>query len=898
MLARMKQLWSRLSGLVKRDGAEDEMNRELAAHVALFEDEARRRGMTAEEARRAARVALGGIEQTKELHREARSYVWISDAWRDAGYAMRVMRRNPSVTITAVLSLALAIGANTAGFTVANALLFRAPAGVSEPDRLVDIGIGRPDGGFNPTSNAVYEHLCQTATTLDGIYGRPMFPSGLSFTTGSEGPVERVHGQFVTSNYFEVLGVRAATGSVFTAADAERPDAALVAVIGTPLWRSRFASDPAIAGKVMRLNGQPFTITGVAPEGFQGAGIVSADLWLPMGAQQALRAMSESPVGSQEPALDGGWMVMGARLKAGVSVARAATEVDAIGQALDRRYSKQPGSRTLRLVSASAVPGNQKVVAAFMAAIMVMMLLILLVACTNVSGVLLARAAARRREMAVRLSIGAGRARLIRQLLTETILLFAIGGTAGVVLARLMNTLFARSLPSLPFPVNVSLPVDYRVLAFTSGLSLLAALVFGLAPALQASKFDSANALKDDAQGRRSRLRALFIVAQVACSITLVVTGALFVRALQHAGSASQGFDPRGIELVSIDLTMARYTDGTAPTFWRELLERTNRLPGVERAVLGRVTPGGFESIRFSIGAPAAKTANGDFVADGNIVSPGYFATMRIPLLAGRDFNDADMRGAEPIVIVSEAVAKHYWPGDSAVGNYLSEQYGPDTGKRYRVVGVVRDIFSSSLIDGLSQAYIYLPLTQQPYTPVMTTTMNLIVRTNGQRRVGDELRSVVTSIDARLPITTTRTIDESIALGQTPQRIVASIAGSLGTAGLLLAAVGVYGLTAFIVTSRTRELGIRLALGARRSQIFRSVLGHGMTLVAIGAVAGLSVAALIGRLLASFLFGLAPMDPIAFGGATTLFAVATLAACYGPARRATRVDPLIALRYE
>jgi predicted permease len=893
MLAKLRLVWSKVASVVRRRRAEDELRRELAAHLALLEDEGRRRGLNDAEAARAAKIALGGVEQTKELHRDARSLGWLEDAWRDAGYAARVLRRNPSVALTAVLSLAIAIGANTAAFTLANALLFRSPAGVTDPDRLVDIGISREFGGFNPGSYPTYLHLRTTATTLDGVYGRPMFPSQLSFSTESEGRPERpeqVHGQSVTGNYFDVLGVRAARGKVFTEAETEQSDGRSVAVISTPLWRSRFASDPAIVGRTIRLNDRPFTVVGVAPDGFQGAGIVSADLWVPLTA----------PLTTADPGLDGGSLMMGARLKPGVSLAQAAAEVDAIGQALDRQYSTNPGTRTLRLVAASVVPGNRNVVAVFMVAIMAMVLLILLVACTNVSGVLLARAAARRREMAVRISIGAGRARLVRQLLMETVLLFTIGGSLGIILARTMTTLLVSGLPSLPFPVSVSLPVDIRVLAFTGGLSLLMALVFGLAPALQASKIDSASALKDDAQGpsRRSRLRSLFVVAQVACSITLVVTAGLFLRALQHAGAASQGFDPRGIELVSINLTMGRYTDGTATPFWRELLERTNQLPTVERAVLARVVPGGFEGIRFGIGVPGAAAATGDsFTPDGNIVTPGYFATMRIPLIAGRDFNDSDQRATEPVVIIGEAAAKHYWPGQSAVGQYMSEGSGA-TAKRLRVVGVVREIFSSSLIDGLAQSYIYLPFSQQPYVQVLTSTMHLIARTHGERRAGDDIRAVIASIDPRLPLSTTQTIENSIALGQAPQRVVASISGSLGTVGLILAAIGVYGITAFTVASRTRELGIRIALGARDSQIVGMVLRQGMMLVLVGAVAGLGVAALIAQLLSVFLFGLAPLDPLAFGVTALVFFTAAVAACYGPARRATRVDPLIALRHE
>jgi putative ABC transport system permease protein len=531
--------------------------------------------------------------------------------------------------------------------------------------------------------------------------------------------------------------------------------------------------------------------------------------------------------------------------------------------------------------------------------------IVLIVACANIAGMLLARAASRRQEIAVRLAIGAGRGRLIRQLLTETAMLFALGGIGGLALARALTWLIVPLLPSLPMPVSVSLSLDGRVIAFTMGLSLIAAVLSGLVPALQASKADVVTALKDDAPAAsgRSRVRHAFVIAQVAFSLLLVVVAGLFVRALQQAGSMNPGFDPHGVELASLDLSMAGYTDTTGARFARDLIDRVRQLPAVEAATIARVLPGGFEGIGLGgVTAPGeALPADPLFVPAWNIVEPGYFATLRIPLVAGRDFSATDLAGAQPVAIVGEGVARRFWPGQGAVGNYLAKQvYGPDgrpNGMRtLLVVGVARDVKTSSLIDGQAESYVYVPWQQE--TSRMTANMTIAARTTRGQRIADEIRAVLASMNPTLPIVTSQTLEEAAALGLTPQRVVASIAGSLGSIGVLLAAIGIYGVTAYAVTRRTREFGIRLALGARRADIVGMVLRQGMRLAAIGAAIGLALSAAASRVLVVVLAGVSPMDPLIFGGATALFIAIGLAACYGPARRATKVDPLIALRYE
>jgi putative ABC transport system permease protein len=902
-MASFRRFFARVANLLRGEARDAELSRELTSHLALFEDELQRRGMTPEDARRAARLKLGGVEQTKDRHRDARSFRWLEDARRDGRYAVRLLQRNPAMAATAVLSLAIGIGANTAVFTVANALLFRAPDAVADPGRLVDIGMSRPDGGFNPGSYLTYVDVRRRATTLAGVYAHEMFPHAMSVDSGTAGAT-RAFGHYVSSNYFAVLGVRPALGTFFddsrkSGLASELRDSAgeANAVLSHRFWAQRFNADAAIVGRSVRLNGHAFTVVGVASERFQGTGVVAPDVWVPLSAARLMRTHTDRMLVDRS----GGWLVMGARLAPGVTVAAAAAELDAIGQNLRREYPEQMGSRGLRLVSASSVPGNRGLVAVFFGLLMAMVSVVLIVACANVSAILLARAAARRREIAVRLSIGAGRARLVRQLLMETTVLFVLGSVAGVVLARATTSLMVASLPALPFPIAVSLPLDGRVIAFTMALSLVAALLSGLAPAMQASKVDPVSALKTDAQGLldRSRLRHMFVTVQVAFSLALVLGAGLFVRALQRAGTADPGFDPRGVELTSLDLSTAGYTERTGPMFWRDVLERVRALPGVESTAIARSLPGGFEGIQLGLSAPGAPAnPQGDDEPSGNIVAPGYFATLRIPLVEGRDFADGDRSGAQPVVIVSEAAARRYWPGERPLGKYLVQRIddGSDGSRMLLVVGVVRDVKSTSLIDGISPSFVYLPVEQQSW--LWTSSMTIVTRAAGGRRVADDVRTLVTGIDPSLPISSARTLDDWIALGLVPQRIAASVSGSLGGVGLLLAAVGIYGVTAFAVARRTRELGIRIALGATRRDVLGMVLREGMMLTFVGAAIGLVLGAGIGRLLTAFLFGLPPLDPPTFILASAIFVACGLVACYGPARRATKVDPLVALRHE
>jgi predicted permease len=824
------------------------------------------------------------------------SLLWFSDARRDLMHAARLLRCNPVVTITATLSLAIGIGANTTVFTVANALLFQPPRGVVEPSSLVDIGGSRSGVGFGPSTYPDYLDIRQRTTTLAGVYAYSRFPQTMSIGgTGHSAGAESIFGNLVTVNYFTVLGAVPAVGRLFGAADSDQPGASPVVVLSHRFWTQRFNNDPAIAGRTLTLNGHPFTVIGVASEGFHGTGIRALDVWVPMGMAAAVTSQGTATL-TDRRALR---LLIGGRLKPGISISQSAAEVEVIAKTIERENHEQNRQAGLRVLGASPVPGNAGPIVAFLTLFIAIAAIVLIIACTNVAGMLLARATARRQEMALRRAIGAGPVRLIRQLLAETVLLFALGGMTGLVLARGMTSVLASRLPALPFPVSLSLTLDGRVIAFTAALSLIAALLSGLAPAVEASKADVLSGLRNDAP-RIGRLRHAFVIGQVAFSIVLIIAAGLFVRGLHRAASIDPGFDSHDVQLMSIDLTQAGYTSTTGRLFVRELVDRVRLLPGVQTATTASTLPGGFEVRREALSVPGGSSSRsqGFVTVEWNVVEPGYFATLRTPIVAGRDFTADDRDGMPPVAIVSESAARQFWPGQRAVGKYLLQPtwgpQGPTNPMRtLLVVGIARDIQSSTVIDGLARAWVYVPF-QQHYLSSMT----IVARTAPGERITDELRALLVSMSPNLPIVTAQTLEDSVALGLAPQRVAASVAGSLGIVGLTLTGIGIYGVMAYAVTRRTREIGIRIALGAQRADVIGMILREGMWLLAIGSAIGVLVAGAVSRVLAGFLFGIPPIDPITFGATAVLFAAIGLAACCVPLLRAAHIDPMHALRHE
>lgn len=885
ILSWVYQTIARILSLFRRSRLDQHLDEELATHIELATDENVRRGMDAVSAQRAAVLALGSRASVMELHRDTRGLPFVENLIQDLVYGVRQLRRNILVTLTAVLTLAIAIAANTTIFTVANALLFRDPAAVADPGRIVDIGVSRHGLGFGSDSYPNYLDTARRTTTLQGVYAHTRFPTAMSFE--STNSIGHIFAMEASTNYFAVLGVKAAAGRIFEREDESPSGAARTAVLSHQFWTRRFNRDPAVIGQTLRLNGKTVTVVGVAAEGFQGTGIRAPDMWLPLRPNDNRAAM---------------WLLMGGRLRPGVSVSQAAAELQVIGRDLEQEHPVENKDLGLSTSALSPLPGESRPVGGFLGLLMGIVAIVLAIACANVSGVLLARAAARRQEIAVRLAIGAGRARIIRQLLTETVLLFGISALVGLAVARAMTLLVVSYLPVLPFPIDLALALDGRIVVFALAITLLSALLSGLAPAIQASKGEVSSALKNETRRLlgRFKLRSAFVVVQVALSLVLVVLAGLFVHALVNVSKIDPGFDVRSVEVAAIDPSMAGYNEVTAPVFLHELADRVRHMPGVEAATVSAVLPGGFEGIGLGgISAPGVTPHNGTLLYSPtwNIVEPGYFTTLHMPVLAGRDFNDDDRVGTQPVVIIGEGTARAFWPGVNPIGQSLEVRTWPRSQlkKQLLVIGVVRDPKFGSLVDGTKGLFAYVPL-QQQYQQGQQSVV--AARSIDGHRLTEEIRSVVASMNPNLPIVSSQAGEDYAALGLAPWRIAASVAGGLGIVGLLLASIGIYGVTAYVVTRRTGEIGIRIALGAKRTDIVRLILKQGLSLVAIGAGIGLALAALVGRLLMTVLFQVRPVDPITFSGAIALFAAVGLLACYVPARRAVRIDPMIALRDE
>jgi predicted permease len=880
MLSQIFEAVARIRCLFSKSDLDRNLQEELAAHIEFATEENIRRGMPVDAARRDAMLKLGSRDAALELHRDMRSLPSVETFAQDLVYGLRQLRRNPAVTLTAVLTLAIAIGANTAIFTVANALLFRDPAGVTDASRLVDIGVSYKGLGFGSNSYPNYIDIARRTTTLNGVYAHGRFPNGMKVAAGTA--VERAFVMNTSTNYFAVLGAKPVVGRVFDANETS------TAILSYSYWTRRFSRDPAVVGQTLRLDERPFTVIGVASDGFQGTGVRAPDIWIPLVANDRR---------------DAAWLVLGGRLKPGSTHAQAAAELRTIGNVLAAEYPADNKDRGLEVAALSPLPGETRPVAGFLGLLMGIVTIVLAIACANISGVLLARAAARRQEIAIRLAIGAGRFRIFRQLLTETMVLFAISAIAGVGLARVMTSVLISQFPKLPFPIHLTLSLDTRMVAFAIAVSFVAALFSGLTPALQASKGEVVSAMKNDVTSSfgRLRFRNAFVVAQVALSVLLVVVAGLFVRALLNAGIIDPGFDLTGVELATLDFKTAGYNETTGAAHARELVERIRRIPVVEAATIATVIPGGFEGIGLGgLSVPGVTPPDRKplFSATWSVIEPGYFATLHMPLVEGRDFNADDQATSASVVILGEGAARKFWPGESAAGKYIEMRTGAPPGKalppakRLLVAGVVRDPKFGSLVDGSSGIYAYLPL-QQAHLQVWTM---IVARSTDGRRLTEEIRAAVASANPTLMIESSQTGDEYASLGLAPWRIAASVSGSLGIVGLALAGIGVYGVTAYMVTRRTREIGVRIALGAGRGSAVALIVKQGMRLVAIGGFIGMAFAAGAGQLIASLLFGAPPLDPLIFSATAALFLVIGFWACYIPALRATRINAIEALR--
>ncbi|HLL75964.1 MAG TPA: ABC transporter permease [Pyrinomonadaceae bacterium] len=818
----------------------------------------------------------------------------MGSIFQDLRYGLRAFAKSPGFTAVAVVALAVGIGANATIFSFVNAMLLRPMVGVAEPERLVAVYTSDYSSGlYGASSFPDYMDFRAQSDAFEGLAAFQTAVANLA-APGDETP-ERARGLYVTGNFFEVLGVRPAAGRLFNDQDDAAPGANPFVVLSHAIWRGRFGADPSVVGRALSLDGRPYTVVGVAAESFKGLQLgETAQFWLPVS------MLPESVLSGRG---NRGFELVG-RLKPGVTAGQAQAQVSGVFARLAAAYPEtnlgtlerpdQP--RPVAVLPQTLLgPGQREDVQALSLLLLAAVGFVLLIACANVANLLLARAASRRREIAIRLALGASRLRLVRQLVTESLVLALAGGALGLVVSLWTSDL----LPSFFTGEDTSLldlSVDGRVLGFTLGVSVVTGLLFGLAPALQSTRAGLTAGLKDEggmmpAAGRRFGLRGLLVVAQVALSLVLLAGAGLFIRSLRNAVTFDPGFDADRLLLATLEIRGGQLSKEEGAQLYRELQERVAALPGVGGVTYTRVVPLGGGGQRRNIFIEGYQPRpNEDTELNTNVVGPDYFRTMGIPLVEGRDFGPQDTEKSPGVVVVNEELARRYFPGQSPVGKRLRTN---SEGPYLEIVGVARTVKYRDLREQ-PLPFVYIPLAQE-YQRGMT----LVARTDGDPlSLAPAVSGAMAEIDRRLPLFNVRTMASYVSAGLAADRMIAVMLGLFASAALALAAVGIYGVLAYSVAQRTREIGIRLALGAQRADILRLVVGQGMALVLVGAGLGLVLALVLGRLFAGLLFGVGASDPSTLAAITLLLTAVALLACYLPARRATKVDPMEALRYE
>ena len=809
----------------------------------------------------------------------------MSGITQDVRYGTRTLLRAPGFTAIAILVLSLGVGVNTAVFSLANALFLR-PLPVADPGGLVRVYSSR----HSNTRHPLYEQLRSRNATLSGLAGFQV----RSFGMRAGGDTEHVFGEVITGDYFPVVGLQPAVGRLLAPPD-DRPGAPPAVVLSHAFWTRRFGAAPDVVGQSLTLNGQPFAIVGVAPREFTGllAPLVG-DLWVPLAADPLLR-----PGVDPATRFAGISLHLAGRLKPGVDRAQAQADLDTIGRSLREPGAAAEDIPAVTVYGASVLhPEIAEPVGIFTAILMTLVAIVLLIVCVNLANLTLARAAGRDVEIAVRQSLGAGRGRVVRQLLTESLLLALGGAAVGLMLAFwATRALMVVQLP-VPVPIGLDLAPDVRVTAFTALVACLATMAFGVMPALGASRVDLVSALKGSAGSgaRHGRLRASFLVAQVAMSVLLLVVAGLFVRSARNAGAIETGFDASHVMTAMVDLETRGYTAARGRDFIRAVTERLASAPGVVAANVVEVIPLTLSNqttyvLRDGDPRPAPGERPVTPLVYVNNTGPGHFETLKIPLRAGRDFTQLDTDSAPPVVIVNETMAQRFWPGGSAVGQRLRPFEDVPNARDLTVVGVVADSKVISLGEE-PMPFLYRPIAQE-----YKSSVSLMVRSSGDAAAAvATLRREVQSLDAGLPLFNVMSMADATSVSQLPVRVAGALLAVLGVFALVLAALGIYGVLSYIVRSRTREIGVRVAIGASPGAVVGMVVRQAMTWTVVGAAIGLALAFGTTRFLVSLLFGIAPTDPWTLAGVTVLLTAVACVAAVVPAIRASRLDPLVALR--
>jgi predicted permease len=892
----LSKLRTTLRALLRRSEVECELDEELRHHIEQQTEQNIRLGMNSEEARCAARKAFGGVEQAKERSRDARGSRWIEDSWQDLRYGARMLSKHPGFTLIATLTLALGIGANTAIFSVINGVLLR-PLAFHDTDRLFMLWADNPawQVGIHelPATPADLPEWRANATSFEQLAAFQSNPGDLS----DGGEPERVGWVLVSVNLLPMLGVQPLMGRHFSAEE-EQPGRDGVVMISYALWQRRFGGDPEILGKKITVNGVPRPVIGIMPEGFhfpranempQGYHMPErTDLWAPLAREPGYWQARD-----QRPPVP----IVG-RLKPGITQAQAQAEMNAIAARQTRDYPQTHDGWRVWLT-----PLFNQVIGQTRTPLLVLLGAVgflLLIACANIASLLLARAATRHREMAVRAAIGAGRARIIRQLLTESLLLAALGGSLGLLLGYWgLDALLSFVPPTVPRVHDISL--DTHVLLFTALISILTGVLFGLVPAWQASKVNLAEALKNAgrtnsaSRGGGNRSHSLLVTAEVALAAVLLIGAILMLQSFQRLLAVDPGFRPEGIATFEISLTWARYPeDSQRAQLFEKVRERLSRLPGV-RAVgaISNLPLSGNENMGYLVIEGTEPAPRGkEPMAENRVITPGYLTAMGMSLMRGRDFEATDGSDKPPVAIINETLARQFFPAVGAVGKRIKWLYEDNW---RTIVGVVRDVRSYAM-EMQARPQLYVPYAQnhQQYEMTMAMRADATVLPSLRGAIQQELKR----IDALLPVANFRTMPELVAKAVARPRFSTLLLGLFAAAALMLTVIGLYGVVSYGVNQRTREIGIRMALGAQRQDVLALVIGQGMRPAFVGVGIGMLGAFGLTRLLANQLYEVKAMDPATFGMVALGLLFVLLVACYIPARRAAKIDPIVAIHSE
>jgi macrolide transport system ATP-binding/permease protein len=889
-MPKFREILNRVQFFRRRGRFDREMHEELQFHIEARAAELEESGLSKDEALRRARAEFGSVQLAREDSREAWQFQWLEHLVMDARVGLRMLWRSPGFSVLAILCLTLGVGANAAVFSWAEGILFRPYPVVAHQERLMALsGISRGEAGITLLSWPDYLDLQRTCTLFDTF-----FVSKITGTTLSIGErAERTIGSIVSANYFDAIGVHPILGRGFLPGEDVGSSAHPVAVISYQLWQGRFKGDPQIIGKTQHLNGVTHTIVGVAPQGFYGTFVGWAmQFWVPASMEEIFESG-----GYKLEDRNARWIESYARLKPGVTAQQAQQEISAVAGRLEHDYPLTNRGRSVRLWPLWETPfNNAGALLPTLGIMLAVVACVLLIACANVGNLLLVRSFARRHEMSVRAALGAGRGRLLKQLLTEGLMLSLLGACGGLIVAH-----WSRHALVLLFParggVSMYLPgdIDWRVLAVTSAVCLLATLLLGVVPAIQTSKLDLAAALKTEMAGvvgghGKSWARSILVVVQVSLSFVLLVGTGLLIKSLERIRNTSPGFTTHRVLTTAVDLVSAGYDVQQAKTFQDELLDRVRALPGVESAAFARLPPldyGSYSASPIAVDAYDVPPEEQPTV-EYNEVGPGYFATMGIPLVSGREFARADDDSAALVAIVNETMAAQFWKANNPIGERVQVK-----GRWMTVVGVAKDSKYQSMRE-LPTPFFYVPRRQNFVIGASLHIRTPLTPKDTAIALGREIHA----LDANLALYEVITLQEQLDRSTASQKVAVTLLGVLGGLALLLAAIGLYGVMSYAVSQGARELGLRMALGARASDLVRLVISRGLALTMVGTVLGAAAALGLTRLLVNYLYGVSPRDPLAFGSAFVVMLVATLAACFLPAWRATRTDPMRALREE